>query len=426
MNDTCPVFLNQLNFESRSTQPSTGEEEADWIEAVVEQLRTAKKAASSIAKARSAMAAKAGSSKGFGATGVGEGEGGGEEDNLRDVPEWVTQQLPDLLRLLEACRLLSNVSNDLIAVAVGLLHGRKSINRPLSPRPPAPRQDSTLLKSMIDAGHRVAKRRKGDSTPGATPSRSQTNTPNRSRPNTPIRSRHNTPTTTGMRTPGGREVEEDVRGRGGWLNLTCCGAVCLVLLLTVQVFFVFFCVAILPTVDIYRCCRKPNCKVKWRQQPNCSSCLRVQEDELLRTYEEEALPLHWTDVEKLGKSDTLHDTVRQRRQPRHDALEVTHRKETGMPSRYNIGCSTCGCQDTKGPKTIDYSECSRRDISKDGRFRHSPPRLFLSRMVAWRVFRCWRRSGATFRSNGKTSKQRMASAKPEQRAAFASTRIKSS
>ena len=36
----------------------------------------------------------------------------------------------------------------------------------------------------------------------------------------------------------------------------------------------------------------------------------TQGDELLRTYEEEALPLHWTDVEKLGKSDTLHDTVR--------------------------------------------------------------------------------------------------------------------
>ncbi|CAN0520002.1 unnamed protein product, partial [Ectocarpus sp. 12 AP-2014] len=33
-----------------------------------------------------------------------------------------------------------------------------------------------------------------------------------------------------------------------------------------------------------------------------------EDNELLRTYEEEALPLHWSDVEKLGKSDTLHDT----------------------------------------------------------------------------------------------------------------------
>lgn len=80
---------------------------------MVEQLRTAKKTASAIAKAKTAMAAQAGLSKGFGGTGVQEREPGGEEDNcnLRDVPEWVTQQLPDLLRLLEACRLLSNVSD---------------------------------------------------------------------------------------------------------------------------------------------------------------------------------------------------------------------------------------------------------------------------------------------------------------------------
>ena len=83
---------------------------------MVEQLRTAKKNASAIAKAKSALAAKAGSLKGFGATGAppppppGE-EGKEEEKNLRDVPEWVIQQLPDLLRLLEACRLLSNVSS---------------------------------------------------------------------------------------------------------------------------------------------------------------------------------------------------------------------------------------------------------------------------------------------------------------------------
>ena len=64
---------------------------------------------------------------------------------------------------------------------------------------------------MVDAGERVAKRRTGDSTPGATPSRSQANTPNRSKPNTPNRSGRNTPNTGGMRTPGGREIEEDVR-----------------------------------------------------------------------------------------------------------------------------------------------------------------------------------------------------------------------
>lgn len=84
---------------------------------MVEQLRTAKKNASAIAKAKSALAAKAGSLKGFGATGAPPppppGEEGKEEEekNLRDVPEWVIQQLPDLLRLLEACRLLSNVSS---------------------------------------------------------------------------------------------------------------------------------------------------------------------------------------------------------------------------------------------------------------------------------------------------------------------------
>lgn len=71
----------------------------------MEQLRTAKKTASAIAKAKNAMAATAGSSRGFGATGE------GAMEQLRDVPEWVTQQLPDLLRLLEACRLLSNVSD---------------------------------------------------------------------------------------------------------------------------------------------------------------------------------------------------------------------------------------------------------------------------------------------------------------------------
>lgn len=36
----------------------------------------------------------------------------------------------------------------------------------------------------------------------------------------------------------------------------------------------------------------------------------LQEDEPIRTFEEEPLPLHWTDVDKLGKSDTLQDTVR--------------------------------------------------------------------------------------------------------------------
>lgn len=70
-----------------------------------------------------------------------------------------------------------------------------------------------LLKTMVDASDRVNKRRKGDSnTPGATPSRSQTNTPNRSRGNTPNRSRANTPNSAARtpRTPGGREIEEDV------------------------------------------------------------------------------------------------------------------------------------------------------------------------------------------------------------------------
>ena len=42
-----------------------------------------------------------------------------------------------------------------------------------------------------------------------------------------------------------------------------------------------------------------------------SSIFFFKEGNLLRTYEEEALPLHWMDVEKLGKSDTLHETVRE-------------------------------------------------------------------------------------------------------------------
>lgn len=34
---------------------------------------------------------------------------------------------------------------------------------------------------------------------------------------------------------------------------------------------------------------------------------------MTRNYEEEALPMHWTEVERLGKSDTLRDPVRFRR-----------------------------------------------------------------------------------------------------------------
>lgn len=88
-----------------------GEEEADWIEAVVEQLRTAKRTASRIKKAKDAAAAKAAAAKSFGeAEEEEEGEGAEEQGDMEKVPEWVTQQLPDLLRLLEACRFLSNVS----------------------------------------------------------------------------------------------------------------------------------------------------------------------------------------------------------------------------------------------------------------------------------------------------------------------------
>lgn len=66
----------------------------------MEQLRRAKKSASKITKTRSAMAAAAAA------------VGGDEDqpDGLGDVPEWIVQQLPDLLRLLEACRLLAHVS----------------------------------------------------------------------------------------------------------------------------------------------------------------------------------------------------------------------------------------------------------------------------------------------------------------------------
>lgn len=35
----------------------------------------------------------------------------------------------------------------------------------------------------------------------------------------------------------------------------------------------------------------------------------AQEEELIRTYEEESLPTHWTEVDRLGKSDTLRDPV---------------------------------------------------------------------------------------------------------------------
>ncbi|CAN0345472.1 unnamed protein product, partial [Hapterophycus canaliculatus] len=111
----CPnleAFLDEVTNHRKRTGAvewsAEGEEEADWIEAVVEQLRTAKRTATRIAKAKDAVAAKDAAAKSFGETGgAAEGEDGGEAEE-QEVPEWVTQQLPDLLRLLEACRLLSN------------------------------------------------------------------------------------------------------------------------------------------------------------------------------------------------------------------------------------------------------------------------------------------------------------------------------
>lgn len=77
----------------------------------MEQLRTAKKSASKINKARTALAAQTLSKSNSGlfeeAPPVAE-----EDDGFGDIPEWVTQQLPDLLRLLEACRLLVHVRSN--------------------------------------------------------------------------------------------------------------------------------------------------------------------------------------------------------------------------------------------------------------------------------------------------------------------------
>ncbi|CAN0129726.1 unnamed protein product, partial [Ectocarpus sp. 4 AP-2014] len=117
----CPnleAFLDEVTNHRKRTGAvewsAEGQEEADWIEAVLEHLRKAKKTASGIAKARNALT----KNKAAAAAQQGAGDGGfadrnGEEveealKKLREVPEWVTQQLPNLLRLLEACRLLFN------------------------------------------------------------------------------------------------------------------------------------------------------------------------------------------------------------------------------------------------------------------------------------------------------------------------------
>lgn len=76
----------------------------------MEQLRAAKKAASRIAKAKAVISN----------TRSGSGNLDEVDQEFQDVPEWIVQQLPDLLRLLEASRLLVHVS------AVGAsLHYRK-------------------------------------------------------------------------------------------------------------------------------------------------------------------------------------------------------------------------------------------------------------------------------------------------------------
>lgn len=88
----------------------------------MEKLRTAKREAARASrdKAAAEAAARAKSNSGGRLGGVAE-EGiinGEFEDNpsnamapgIRDVPEWIQQQLPSLLRLLEAARLLVQVS----------------------------------------------------------------------------------------------------------------------------------------------------------------------------------------------------------------------------------------------------------------------------------------------------------------------------
>lgn len=75
----------------------------------MDQLRTAKKAVSKITKARAALSARLSRQASGGLDGGVLAEEPGN-DHLPDVPEWILQQLPGLLRLLEACRLLVHVS----------------------------------------------------------------------------------------------------------------------------------------------------------------------------------------------------------------------------------------------------------------------------------------------------------------------------
>lgn len=113
------------------TNPTKGEEESDWIEAVVAQLRNAKREAKKVTKAKAdvraieenrrsanvglmgdigseiSQAVPAGAGSGSGEVGDG---GAGTADAEKEVPEWIVQQLPGLLDTLEACRHLVHVS----------------------------------------------------------------------------------------------------------------------------------------------------------------------------------------------------------------------------------------------------------------------------------------------------------------------------
>lgn len=112
---TSPTLL----FDKTSFKQLPGEEEGDWVEAVVEQLRVAKKTAMKITKAKARKEeeeAKRKSGKlvvlaenvaiwGDAAIADGDDEAAAEQE----VPEWILQQLPGLLKLLESCRLLVHV-----------------------------------------------------------------------------------------------------------------------------------------------------------------------------------------------------------------------------------------------------------------------------------------------------------------------------
>lgn len=110
-----------------------GEEEGDWIEAVVGHLRRAKKklakrkkieakAAEETRKNRRELSVR--HTRFASATDGGEAGEGDPSPASPNVPEWITKQLPGLLRMLEACRLLVHVSAPPVGYSYPDGHGK--------------------------------------------------------------------------------------------------------------------------------------------------------------------------------------------------------------------------------------------------------------------------------------------------------------